>query len=177
MKLRRFSLCVLLVMVTIFFVGCKDKNLPQPSLERDRYNTGGNLTFEYDEISHLATFGGEGEVVQFYNEDITKGWTEKGCRIGVQILVPKEAKDYKSGSAALGNNKLTANDYLNEIGENKVAVFYPIVDEEHKDITLKITWQDGKIEQTYHIHIKAGTIFMKEEDRAETTKISTFENK
>ena len=70
MKIIKNILIVFLLFSCIFFVGCKDKNLTQMPIMQDIYKTGGNLTFNYDEISHVATFGGEGEVIQYYQKDI-----------------------------------------------------------------------------------------------------------
>ncbi len=165
MKFLKSTLTIILVLVCLFMCGCKDKNLIQPTMERDNYNTGGNLTFVYDEISHLAIFGGEGEVVQFYQEDIAKGWKEKGNRIGFQIFVPKGVKDYKSGCAYWNGEKLNPDDYITlQEGQNLVASFQPLVDKNKDKYDLKIVWEDGKNEQMYNIVIASGTFFMNEVD-------------
>lgn len=161
MKFLKSFVIILLLVVSLSFCGCKDKNLSQPILERDIYNTGGNLSFYYDEVAHVATFGGEGEVIQYYNEDIVKGWVKEGNRIGFQVPVPKEVRDYKSGSAVLDGEKLLSNDYISiQEGQNLIAIFQPIVKKDKINYTLKITWEDGKNEQLYFIVIAPGTIFM-----------------
>lgn len=161
MKLLKYSFVTMLVMVCLLLSACNDKNMLQPSLERDNYNTGGNLTFVYDEVSHVATFGGEGEVIQYYDEDIAKGWKEKGNRIGFQIPLPKGSVDYKSGSAYFDGNKLLLDDVVKlHEGQNLIATFQPIVSKDKENYTLKITWEDGKNEQIYHIIIAPGTFFM-----------------
>ncbi len=168
MKLKKSCITIFIIMICLFSFGCKDNNLSQPSLERDRYNTGGNLTFVYDEVAHVASVGGEGEVIQFYDKDLVKGWDEEGNRIGFSLLVPKEVKDYKSGKANLNGEKLLADDYisLNE-GQNLIATFQPIVKNGKEDITLKITWEDGKNEQIYKIIIAKGTLFMEKQNSVE----------
>jgi len=157
------KLTILFVLFIIPFVlsGC-NKTLSYQMIERDNYNTGGNITFVYDVISHTATFGGEGETIQFYSQDIAKGWSEEGCRVGIQITVPKEVNDFKSGSAVLGKEKLTAEDFYLKTGDEKInyAIFQPIVSKEKSQVELKITWQEGFEEQLYHIVIKEGTLFM-----------------
>ncbi len=163
---KKIALVIIFILLSLAIAGCGNNELMQPPLERDRYNTGGKLTFEYDEISKVATFGGEGEVVQFYNQDIARGFNEKGCRVGVQISVPK-IKDYKRGSAVVNGTKMSAQDYIFLSGEqNLIASFYPIVSEKNRNITINIKWQDDKKEQTYHIIVKPGTFFMSEQDLA-----------
>lgn len=161
MKIRKFLLLLVVTMSIFTFCGCQDKLIPQSVLTQDNYKTGGNLTFVYDEYSHTAFFGGEGEVIQYYSEDITKGWTAEGCRIGVMLAVPKEVDEYKSGSATLNGEKLSPNDYMITLdNQTYYALFQPIVSKDKPEIDLKITWQDGTMEQTYKIIIKEGTIFM-----------------
>ncbi len=163
MKFLKYSFLLALVIVCFSLCGCQDKNLIQPNIERDNYNTGGNLTFVYDEISHVATFGGEGEVVQFYEEDIAKGWDEKGNRIGFQIAMPKGDIEYKTGSAYFEDKKLNLNDIVKlQEGQNMIAIFQPIIKKDKEKYTLKITWEDGKNEQIYHIVIASGTYFMEQ---------------
>ncbi len=171
MKFYKSTFIILLLLLSLSMCACKDKNLNQPFLERDKYNTGGNLSFVYDKISHVATFGGQGEVIQFYDEDIAKGWNEKGNRIGFQLLVPKEVKDYKSGSANLNGEKLSPDDYIDiQEGQNLVATFRPIVYNNQERYTLKITWEDGKNEQIYNIVIDSGTFFMEEQNIEDISK-------
>lgn len=161
MRSVKTLVALILVITTIFLCGCDKKMYSHPILTRDNYNTGGNLTFLYDEQSHVAYFGGEGEVVQFYEEDIAKGWTEKGCRIGVMLNIPKELKDYKSAIAKVNGNELNANDFIVEISEERsIAQFQPIVSSDNKIINIKITWAENSQTQEYKIIIKAGTIFM-----------------
>ena len=153
---------ILLIIPILFFASCQEKSFEYQTLQRDNYNTGGNISFDYDEISHTATFGGEGEVVQFYAADIAKGWTEEGCRVGVKIIVPKGVEDFKSGNAVVGEEKLDADEFFVETEEGIInyAVFQPKVSQEKSKVELIITWQEGFKEQIYNIVIKEGTTFM-----------------
>lgn len=161
MKFLKMSAVVLILLASLMLGGCNNKSIAQPILERDNYNTGGNITFVYDEVAHVATFGGKDEVLQYYEEDIAKGWTESGNRIGIKLSLPQNLKDYKSGKATFDGQKLMPDDYISlQEGQNLVAVFQPIIKNEKENYTLKITWQDGFEEQIYHIIIAKGTIFM-----------------
>ena len=105
-------LMLVLIFPMICFSGCNEKRFDYQLLQRDSYNTGGNLSFVYDSQSHTAHFGGEDEFVQFYDEDIAKGWTEKGCRIGVMLTIPKGLNDFKSGYALIGKEKYNSDDFI-----------------------------------------------------------------
>lgn len=164
MKSLKYCLLLTLCIISLMLCGCKDKSLPQPMIERDIYNTGGSLTFVYDRDSHTATFGGDGEVIQYYKQDITKGWNKEGNRIGLQILLPK-VNEYRSGQAKLDGKKLLPNEYVvSNDGKSQVAQFYLLVEEGRDVYNLEVTWEDGKDLQYYIIRIKDGTLFMKEED-------------
>ena len=147
-------LCCLFVLC-----GCSEKVYEYNRIERDAYNTGGNLSFEYDEYSHTAYFGGEGQVLEWYDADIAKGWGEAGNRIGIKIVLPYGVDDYKSATAVVGEEKMEYKDFI--FGEeNKCAIFQPLVDKDNSQITLKIKWQDSAEEQNYLVVVRTGTIFM-----------------
>ena len=159
MKTKKLFLIMLLFVLAC--AGCKQKEFDYVAMSRDAYNTGGVLSFEYDNITHTAYFGGEGQIVQYYSTDIAKGWTEEGCRVGVTLPLPKGIDDYKSAVATLDEKQLEWDDFgYGEEGEMQYVIFQPIVSEEKSHIILKITWQDGSKEQTYNIAIREGTLFM-----------------
>lgn len=163
MKHLKKSFILLLLVCSLFLSGCDKKSFSYSTLTRDSYNTGGNLSFSYDSQTQTAYFGGEGEVVQFYDIDIAKGWTEKGCRVGVVLNLPTELKDYKSATATINNKKLTSQNFIVEIdSQTTLAIFQPIVNQENNLIDIKITWAENTKSQNYTIVIKEGTLFMNE---------------
>lgn len=163
MKFLKSTLAIILICVSLFVYGCDKKSFSSIILTRDNYNTGGNLTFSYDQQSQVAYFGGEGEVVQFYQEDIAKGWTKKGCRVGVSMTLPAELDDYKSATAKINGEELNSNDFIVEIDEQtNIAFFQPIVSEEKRVIEIEITWAKDSQSQEYKIIVKDGTLFMNE---------------
>ncbi len=157
-------LLISLLIFPLILSGCGKTELNYSIIERDEQHIGGDLSFEYDSDSHIATFGGEGEVVEFYDIDIARGFKEKGNRIGIKITAPKQIKDYESGIAKIGNQKIEVGAIYKQVNSNKVseAVFYPLVDENNRKIELKITWENNTAEQTYLIIIKEGTNFAQE---------------
>jgi len=161
MKFFKYSLSILLLISFLSFYGCDKKSFSQPVLTRDNYNTGGNITFFYDQQSYVAYFGGEGEIIQYYEQDIAKGWREEGCRVGISLLLPNNLEDYKSATAKINGKELNSTDFIVEINEEtKIAQFQPIVNEKNKVINLKITWEEDSQSQEYKIVIKEGTMFM-----------------
>lgn len=161
MKNFRKLLIVFLTITTCLMFGCDKKVFTQSSLTRDIYNTGGNLTYFYDEQSKVAYFGEEGEVVQYYEEDIAKGWNTSGCRIGFALTLPKELKDYKSASAKINNKELNSADFIVKVNEDLViAQFQPLVSENNRILNVKISWTEDSTPQQYKVIIKEGTLFM-----------------
>lgn len=158
--MRKFGV-ISLLFTLILVGGCGKTQLAYSQVDRDVYNTGGNLTFSYDDRSHTAYFGGENEVIQYYAEDIAKGWRESGNRIGLSLLPPKEISDYKSGYAEINGEKILAEDFFKVLSEDLVyAEFQPIVSKENLNFSLNIVWQEGMEEQIYNISIDQDTIFM-----------------
>ncbi|MBO5394700.1 MAG: hypothetical protein J6A28_02210 [Clostridia bacterium] len=148
------------IFITLFCAGCGDKEFSYNRIERDAYNTGGSVSFEYDEYSHTAYFGGEDEFLEWYEIDIAKGWNEAGNRVGIKIFMPFEVDDYKSATAVVNEEKLEYDDFIVD-GDNKYALFQPLVSEENNNISIKIKWEDSANEQVYNIVIRRGTNFLK----------------
>lgn len=161
MKYIGLLLTIFMVLPMLFLIGCGDKSLEYSLIQRDDQNIGGNLTFDYDSVTHVATFGGEGETVEYYNEDIARGFNKAGNRVGIKLSAPSSIKDYNTGSALVGEEKIVGGIFYRQVNNEKVseAVFYPLVDENNRKIELKITWEDGTAEQTYIILIRKGTKF------------------
>ena len=157
--MKKKLLFVLLLSMLFVLVGCGGESLSYNRVERDSYNTGGNVDFEYDESSHTAYFGGKGQFLEWQNEDIAKGWEEEGNRIGIKIAFPQNLVDDKTATATFGEEKFEYKDFIKG-EENKYALFQPVVSEENKILPLKIKWSDKTQEQSYNIVIRMGTVFL-----------------
>lgn len=153
---------VILLFPLIFLFGCNEKEVPYSNIYRDMFNTGGDITFSYDNITHTAYFGSENDVLQYYESDISKGWKEEGNRIGIRLVSPIKITNHLSGSASIGGVEYQNGSFYKTInGEiSSVVEFYPIVSEENREFELKILWQNGIKEQVYKIYIREGTIFL-----------------
>ena len=74
--------------------GNNERDLNYGTVTRDPSQIGGaSLSFVYDEKTHTATFGGEGQQVEYYEIDESVGRNEAGNRVGIKITAPEEVKD------------------------------------------------------------------------------------
>ena len=158
--MKKLPVLILIIFIGIGLVlsGCGEKTFAYSRIYRDDYLTGGDLNFKYDERTHTAYFGGENQVVQYYEPDIAKGWKDAGCRIGIKIYLPSDVEDYQSGQVEINGNKLENDKIVNE--EGGYLQLFPLVSENEQDFQIKIIWQDGTQEQNYYVYIEKGTIFM-----------------
>ena len=158
-SILKIFLCVLIVTLSLCMASCTEKVYPQNIVYQDDQKTGGNLSFYYDEISHTAVFGGEGEVIAFYQKDLTKGWNKEGNRVGIKIIAPSSVKDYDSGWAKVGDEEIKNGEFYQVVNGEKSnqANFYPIIDENFF-CNIEICWEEGSKPQNYQVKIVEGTI-------------------
>ena len=146
----------------LFFVACGDREVSYSTIYRDQFETGGDISFSYDNITHTAHFGGNNEIIQYCQPDISKGWQEGGHRIGISLNAPIKLTNPLSAHANLDGIEYDNGSFLKSVnGEiTNRAEFYPVLSQEKREIELKIVWQDGITEQVYKIVINEGTIFL-----------------
>ena len=134
------------------------------TIERDDYSTGGNLSFYYDENARTAFLGEENEVVQFYEQDVTKGFVKEGCRVGVKLTPAKEIKDIGSLTFRVGKEEIQGEKVAVKI-DDKLAYFqiFPIIEKAGQKIDIKIEYKGKK--QTYFIKINENVILMEKNER------------
>lgn len=162
--MKKFKVFVAFLLVfPLIMVGCGGSAVGNANVVRDSEMTGGTLSFEYNKGTREIFFGGEGEVIQFYEADILKGWNESGNRLGLILQVPGEVTDFETGTLTLQGKTMTAGSFYRTVNGEKIGevALYPLVKENEKGIEIKITWQDGAKEQVYKIVIKNGTQLMK----------------
>ncbi len=161
-KTKIFAIIMLIFSFSFLFVGCGDENLPNAKVTRDSEMTGGSLSFEYNQESGHIYVGGQDEIVQFYDSNITKGWQEEGNRIGLVFYAPKKLSDYETGTLSFQGETFSGGGFFRRVNGEKIGevIIYPLISEEDKEIEIKITWQEGIKEQVYKLIIKKGTTFM-----------------
>lgn len=157
-------LIVFFALMALLLTGCTDKSLDYVAVTRDNFNTGGNLSFEYDALSHTAYFGGDGETIEWQQASIVRGFDRAGNRVGVKLVAPSFVSDFSSGSAIVGDEKLEGGEFYQSVDgkTSPTAQFFPLVSEKNRVVTIKVIWQEGIKEQVYTIVIKEGTAFLDE---------------
>lgn len=161
MKILKF-LVILLLFPVLTLTGCGSKNVDYVSMQKDESLAQSQLTFYYDELTHTAYFGGEGEQILYYDIDIARGFEKEGNRVGVKMYAPSEVTDFASGFAEVGGEKIEGGRFYSTVNGHKSreATFYPLVSQDNRVIELKIKWEEGIKEQHYTIVIAEGTIFL-----------------
>ncbi len=161
--MRRFSILILgfVIALASVFSGCGTQ-LTYGKVERDAQLTGGSLSFFYDEQTHTAVFGKEGEVVAYYPEDTQLNRTA-GNRVGVKIYAPSEIKDYSKAKLEFEGVTYSGGSFMATV-YNQVQNYFvltPLVSEQNRVLSVKVTWSQDSEAQTYIIKIADGTKFAK----------------
>lgn len=167
--MKRFlktSILISMIALTLFLVACgcsKEISIPYGTVTRTPDLTGGaNLTYSYDEKTHTAWFGKEGETIAYYSEDKDKG-RSAGNRVGIKITAPTEVETYEGFKLTI-YDKVTY-EGLDENGKPKAfdgdnfVYIYPKVAADQMSVTITIKWNKDVEEQTYYVRIIDKTNF------------------
>ena len=159
MKTKLLPILTLALCLCVLLSGC-GKTLTYGILERDSALTGGNLSFVYDENTHTATFGCEGEVVAYYPAELELG-RSAGNRIGVKIYAPSEITDYSKAKLNFEGSEYVGGSFMTMVYDQvqNYFVLTPIVSENHRELKVYVTWLQDSEQQTYTIKIADGTKF------------------
>lgn len=152
-------LLIFLILLSIVSTACGTKIYSSATITRDEANTGGDISFIYDEHTKNIYFGGEGEYLQYYSADEVKGLDE-GYRVGIKVTAPGEVKNLDDTVLEMNGNKY--NDIFEKI-ENQPQNFfyiYPTFSEETKEINFKITWTQMSKPQKYKVVLNEKTKFL-----------------
>lgn len=163
--MKKLSLFALIVLSLLSLSACApNANIPSIVMRDDDF-VGGNLSFQYDKTANIIYFGGEGEVVQYYQKDILKGWDEAGNRIGIKFIAPSEIENFEEAKVSINGEEQIVKNNFKIINGEKVAelTIYPVVNEEHRDFVINLAWQEKNDPENFRVIVKEGTIFMSEE--------------
>ncbi len=152
-------LLIFLILLSIVSTACGTKIYSSATITRDEANTGGDISFIYDEHTKNIYFGGEGEYLQYYSADEVKGLDE-GYRVGIKVTAPSEVKDLEDAVLEINGNKY--NDFFEKIESQPQNYFYiyPTFSEETKEINFKITWTQMSKPQKYKVVLNEKTKFL-----------------
>ncbi|HIT62358.1 MAG TPA: hypothetical protein IAC38_02770 [Candidatus Caccovivens faecavium] len=155
-------LLIFLILLNIVSTACGTKIYSSATITRDEANTGGDISFIYDEHTKNIYFGGEGEYLQYYSADEVKG-LDAGYRVGIKVIAPSEVKNLEDAVLEINGNKY--NDFFEKIESQPQNYFYiyPTFSEKTKEIKFKITWTQMSKPQKYKVVLNEKTKFLKSE--------------
>ena len=152
-------LLIFLILLSIVSTACGTKIYSSATITRDEANTGGDISFIYDEHTKNIYFGGEGEYLQCYSADEVKG-LDAGYRVGIKVIAPSEVKNLEDAVLEINGNKY--NDFFEKIESQPQNYFYiyPTFNEKTKEINFKITWTQMSKPQKYKVILNEKTKFL-----------------
>ncbi len=155
-------LLIFLILLSIVSTACGTKIYSSATITRDEANTGGDISFIYDEHTKNIYFGGEGEYLQYYSADEVKG-LDAGYRVGIKVTAPGEVKNLDDTVLEMNGNKY--NDIFEKIENQPQNYFYiyPTFSEKTKEINFKITWTQMSKPQKYKVVLNEKTKFLESE--------------
>lgn len=133
--------------------------MPKIEIERDTYSTGGDISFLWDSVGKIAYFGGENEILQYYEMDIAKGILKSGNRVGVKLILSKNIKDISSLTFKIDKEEINADTVATKIdGEVIYFQLFPLVESAGQTIKVGLEYKGEKDE--FYIKIHEKTILM-----------------
>lgn len=156
-------LLIFLILLSIVSTACGTKIYSSATITRDEANTGGDISFVYDEHTKNIYFGGEGEYLQYYSADEVKGLDE-GYRVGIKVIAPSEVKNLDDTVLEMNGNKYY--DFFEKIESQPQNYFYiyPTFSEKTKEINFKIKWTQMSKPQKYKVILNEKTKFLESEE-------------
>lgn len=159
--MKKFVFILFVIFISsLLLYSCKNSEIDYGNMEQDNLFNG-NLSFYYDNLTHVGIFGSENEIIQFYQKDEINGLLNSGYRVGITITAPKSINDIESGYAIINNKEIKSNQYL--IFANNVPIgqakFYIEFDSDKKDAKIEIKWNENTQVQTYYVKLNDNVIF------------------
>lgn len=160
MKKSLIVIFSLVMLIPLLLTGC-GREYTYGKVERDNSLTGGNLSFVYDEVTHTATFGGQGEAVLYYEADESLGKIA-GNRIGFKIYAPCDVTDYSKAKLNFQGEEITGGAFMQTVYGQVMNYFVltPLVSETNREFEVKVTWTQEAQAQIYKIKTADGTKFL-----------------
>lgn len=139
----------------LLLTGCGQK-LTEFNVMRDSYSTGGNISFSWDNEAKIAYFGGENEVIQYYEQDIAKGFLKAGNRVGIKLVPSEKINDLGSLTFKIGKEEINGENVATKI-DDEVTYFqlFPIVESAGQKIEIKIEYKGKRDKIIIIIHEKS----------------------
>lgn len=157
-KVRKIALGMCFLMIFCLF-GC-GKDVESAKISRDDERVGGSLSLVYDKKERLISVGGEGEVLQYSDGNIEKGYAE-GNRVGLKVTCPDVDLNLENSKLMMNGRTYSVGDFYQTVDGQKQRFFniYPAFSQDDKEVFFSIVWDKGIEEQKYKMKIVDGTIF------------------
>ena len=160
--LIKILIIIFLFLPTLITSGCQGYQ-DYAIIEQDQKMTGGNLTYDYNQDSHIVTIGGEGETILYYYKNELKGWTEDGCRVGLKFIPPKNLDSFDAIEISINGKKQQLN-FIYVNNENTgIFEIYPLIKNTQEILEINVLWNNNSNQQTYKLKIATGTQLMQKE--------------
>ena len=161
-KVRKIALGMCFLMIFCLF-GC-GKDVESAKISRDDERVGGSLSFVYDKKERLVSVGGEGEVLQYSDGNIEKGYAE-GNRVGLKVTCPDVDLNLENSKLMTNGRTYSVGDFYQTVDGQKQRFFniYPAFSQEDRVVFFSVVWDSNIKEQKYKIEVVDGTIFGQKE--------------
>lgn len=161
-KVRKIALGMCFLMIFCLF-GC-GKDVESAKISRDDERVGGSLSFVYDKKERLISVGGEGEVLQYSDGNIEKGYAE-GNRVGLKVTCPDVDLNLENSKLMMNGRTYSVGDFYQTVDGQKQRFFniYPAFSQDDRVVFFSVVWDSNIKEQKYKIEIVDGTIFGQKE--------------
>ena len=161
-KVRKIALGMCFLMIFCLF-GC-GKDVESAKISRDDERVGGSLSFVYDKKERLISVGGEGEVLQYSDGNIEKGYAE-GNRVGLKVTCPDVDLNLENSKLMMNGRTYSVGDFYQTVDGQKQRFFniYPAFSQDDRVVFFSVVWDSNIKEQKYRIEIVDGTIFGQKE--------------
>lgn len=161
-KVRKIALGMCFLMIFCLF-GC-GKDVESAKISRDDERVGGSLSFVYDKKERLISVGGEGEVLQYSDGNIEKGYAE-GNRVGLKVTCPDIDLNLENSKLMMNGRTYSVGDFYQTVDGQKQRFFniYPAFSQDDRVVFFSVVWDSNIKEQKYKIEVVDGTIFGQKE--------------
>lgn len=161
-KVRKIALGMCFLMI-FCLLGC-GKDVESAKISRDDERVGGSLSFVYDKKERLISVGGEGEVLQYSDGNIEKGYAE-GNRVGLKVTCPDVDLNLENSKLMMNGRTYSVGDFYQTVDGQKQRFFniYPAFSQDDRVVFFSVVWDSNIKEQKYKIEVVDGTIFGQKE--------------
>lgn len=150
--MKKLAVIAFVLTFALQLSGC-GSTLDAAQVSLDKALLGEDIVFEYNKEAKLIKISGE---IEYYEQDILKGWDKAGNRIGLTFVAPSGVNELESGSLEYLDQNIGGGEFYTQVNGSKVARFtiYPLIEENTSEFEIKLTWQEGAKVQVYKVKLE-----------------------